>query len=137
MNKVVAMANRYRALLRLSGCPTVDPSIKYEDEIERRIEAIHLPKQKWGRHFRAIGLTNLPRGHSGPKRARRAARRPGKLVKINFALPTALAHEVRARAQEEHLSVSAYLRGLTHRDLQRMGLLTPESGQFVDKTGVK
>src|SRR5262245_31428668 len=30
MNKGVAMANRYWALLRITGCPTVDPSIKYE-----------------------------------------------------------------------------------------------------------
>jgi hypothetical protein len=124
MNKVVAMANRYWALLRLSGCPTVNPSIKYEDEVERRIEAMRLPKQKWGRHFRAIGLTNLPRGNPGPKPRRRAARRSGKAVKFNVALGLAIVSHIRARAHQQQITMAEFLRSLIRRGLRARGRLT-------------
>jgi hypothetical protein len=68
MNEAVAMAKRYWAMLRLTGCPTVVPTIECEPEFEQQIahELARLPNQKWSRHSKAIGL-ELPRGKPGPK----------------------------------------------------------------------
>jgi len=125
-NKVVAMAKRFWALLLISRCPTVDPSQEYDAHLENQILAIiaDLPCQNWSLHFKAIGLTNLPRGHPGPKPGRRAAGRYFRRLrfwggKISVSLPLAMAKAVRERAAQQQLTIADYLRGLICRDAAR------------------
>jgi hypothetical protein len=114
MNKVAAMAKRYWALLLISGCPTVDPSRRYDPEIEERIQDKILKQiwsRKWSRDLRAIGLTNLPRGNPGPKRAAARPNFKGS-VKVNISVTPAMASVIGSRAHEKQITMAAYLRGL-------------------------